>query len=196
MKTGKQEILKRGFKASAERTAVDYRTKLGVGQTDPLCAFKLSAHLGIPIFTPANFSISASDLNNIQGTSSKESGWSALTMVAGSGNRIIIHNGSHSPARQQSNIMHELAHIICKHEQPTPFNHISLPLSMRDYDIKQELEANTLGSTLLLPRPALIWALKGKMSIAEIASHYTASEEMVKFRIKMTGVMRQMQYMN
>jgi Zn-dependent peptidase ImmA (M78 family) len=196
VKTVKQEILKRGFKASAERIAVDYRTTLGLGQADPLCAFKLSAHLGISIFTPDGFSISASDVNNIQGTKSKDSGWSALTMVAQSGNRIIIHNGNHSPARQQSNIMHELAHVICKHEQPSPFNHLSLPLSMRDYNAKQELEANTLGPTLLLPRPALIWALKGKMSIAEIASHYTASEEMVKFRIKMTGVMRQIQYMN
>ena len=66
---------------------------------------------------------------------------------------------------------------------------------MRSYDEVQELEANTLGSTLQLPRPALVWALKSKMSIGEIATYYSASEEMVRFRIKMTGVMKQMIYM-
>jgi Zn-dependent peptidase ImmA (M78 family) len=170
VKTVKQKILKRGFKSSAERTAGNFRTALGLDQTDPLCAFKLSEHLGISIFAPADFSLSASDLNNIQGTRGIDSGWSALTMECGSGNKIIIHNVNHSPARQQSDIMHELAHIICKHEQSIPKNQTSLPLSMREYDVEQELEANTLGSTLQLPRTALIWALKKKMPIVEIAT--------------------------
>jgi Zn-dependent peptidase ImmA (M78 family) len=194
VKTKKQKILKRGFKTQAERTAIDYRKKLGIGQTEPLCAFNLAAHLGISIFTPAEFSVSASDLVNIQGTKGADSGWSALTMIAESGNRIIIHNEIHSAARQQSDIMHELAHIICKHEQPAPIAHISLPLSMRQFDSSQEEEANILGSTLLLPRAALIWAIKRNMTIDEIASLFTASVDMVNFRIRTTGVLRQMRY--
>jgi len=110
-------------------------------------------------------------------------------------NTIIIHNHLHAPTRQQSNIMHELAHIICKHEQPDQYKNIALPFLMREFDKQQEEEANYLGSALQIPREGLIWALKKRMDVVAIAEYYTASPAMVTLRINSTGVKRQLSYL-
>ena len=120
--------------------------------------------------------------------------WSALTMITESGTRIIIHNITHSPERQQSNLMHELAHIICKHEMPLIGNLNGKSLPVRHYNEEHEAEAEWLGGNLQITRAGLLWALKRKMSTKEIQAYYTASAEMVTFRINTTGVKRQLNY--
>lgn len=72
-------------------------------------------------------------------------------------NTIIRHNHLHASTRQQSNLMHELAHIICEHEQPEAHKDIALPSFMRAFDKKQEEETNYLGSALQITREGLIW---------------------------------------
>jgi Zn-dependent peptidase ImmA (M78 family) len=89
--------------------------------------------------------------------------------------------------------MHELAHIICKHEIIIPDGHI-LPDYMRYFDKFQEAEAAYLGGCLQVSRACLILAIKGNMSKEEIASNYAASMQMVNFRINTTGVNKQLKY--
>ena len=117
--------------------------------------------------------------------------WSALTMKTRLGNKIIIHNPYHSSGRQQSNIMHELAHIICEHTLPTYDYGFKIPMGMRHYNELQEEEARCLGETIQLPRKALEWATKANMSVPAIANHFLASEEMVSYRLNISGVTRQ-----
>lgn len=181
----------RGFKANAERIALDYRHKLGVHACAPLCAFKLANYLGISVYNATDFITDSTELQKLEGKVCEEYGWSALTMLTKAGNRIIIHNNFHTPARQQSNIMHELAHIICGHEVKARPEEIVLPLGMRDFDKNNEDEAIYLGATMQLSRPCLLWAKKTKMTNAQIASHFNASMEMVNFRISSTGVNKQ-----
>ncbi len=191
----KTSLLPRGFKAKAERTALEFREKLELDKHAPLCGFKLAEHLSIPVHTPDQIFPPGTNLNDLVGTKSKDQGWSALTMVTGNNNKIIIHNHLHAPTRQQSNLMHELAHLICDHKHPETIHNIKLPFFMRDYDKQQEEEANYLGSALQITREGLLWALKKRMEIAEIAEHYNASEKMVTLRINSTGVKRQLSYL-
>lgn len=101
---------------------------------------------------------------------------------------LIIRNPSHPLGRQQSDVMHELSHVICKHKAARVVQHPHLPLAQREYDAAQEKEAAWLGSCLQLPRSALSWAVKRKMSHAEVAEHFEATEDMVSYRRRITGV--------
>lgn len=190
-----KKILKHGFPAKAERLAVEYRTKLGIHPCAPICAFKLAEHLRIPIYNATEFLTLPQEHDHLSGVNGDDCGWSALTMITGAGNRIIIHNPFHSAPRQQSNIMHELAHIICEHKVDEAARNIPLPLGMRHFDEVQEEEAKCLGGTLQLPKPGLLWALKRNMNTAEIATHFNASNEMVTYRLNISGAAKQSNYM-
>lgn len=184
----KRDILKRGFKANAERLARQYREVLHIHPCAALCAFKLAEYLQVPLCKSAEFLNLPDEIATLSAASGIDCGWSALTMVAKSGTRIILYNEYHSEARQQSDIMHELAHVICKHERQQKEYDFEIPFGMREFDEVQEEEAICLGSTLQLPSPALLWAKKRNMTHIEIATHFNASQDMVKYRLNMTGV--------
>jgi hypothetical protein len=186
----KTSLLPWGFKAKAEKIAIEFREKLELKNHDPLCGLILAEHLSIPVYSPEEFLPPGTDMNDLVGSKSKDNGWSALT-----NKKIIIHNHLHAPTRTQSNLMHELAHVICDHKHPETQRNIALPFFMRDYDKQHEEEANYLGSTLQITREGLLWALKKRMEIAEIAEHCNASEKMVNLRINATGVKRQLSYL-
>src|SRR5690606_1395166 len=95
----------------------------------------------------------------------------------------------------QSNLMHELAHVICEHTQTSSHRGIIVPMSMREYNAVQEEEATTLGAALMISRDGLVWALKKRWSHSTIGKYYNASDEMVRFRINSTGVLKQLKYL-
>lgn len=183
-----KSILKRGFKANAEKLARQYRESLNIHPCHPLCAFKLAEHLQVPVFNATEFLTLPHEIELLSGANGVDFGWSALTMLTKAGNRIIIHNSFHSLSRQQSNMMHELAHIICNHEHSKQNYDFEIPFGMRDFNELQEEEAICLGSTLQLPTPSLLWANKRNMTTELIASHFNASTEMVTYRMNMSGV--------
>lgn len=96
----------------------------------------------------------------------------------------IVHNSRHAPTRQESNLMHEFAHIILKHKMVGYDPKTGLP-QRRQQD---EDEAVYLGGCLQIPRRGLLWAVQKKMTIAQIALHFNASEDMVKFRSNVNGI--------
>jgi Zn-dependent peptidase ImmA (M78 family) len=182
--------LKRGFKANAERLAKEYREKLNIHPCAALCAFKLADHLGIEVCKATEFVNSAEHVKLLSGASGQKCEWSALTMVPASGKQIIIHNQFHSEARQQSDIMHELAHIICGHKHTPKEHDFELPIGLRSYDPVKEEEAKCLGATLQLATPCLLWATKRNMTHEEISNYFNSSIDMVKYRMNMTGIAR------
>lgn len=191
----KKSDLKRGFKAKAERISARLREELGLEPFSPMCSFALASHLGVGVISPDSLGLGKKELTVLMGTGTAGSGWSALTMRNEKGKRIIIHNTLASKARQQSDLMHELAHIICEHE----FNKLeeyALPDYMRYYDRYQEAEAEYLGGCLQLSRECLMWAIvSAKMTKREIADKYIASIQMVNFRINSTGIRNQLKHL-
>ena len=185
-----KSILIRGFKAQAERMAKKYREELDIHPCNALCAFKLAEYLQVPVYSATEFLSSPDEIKFLSGKNGKTCEWSALTMITKKCNKIIIHNPFHSKARQQSDMMHELAHIICKHERNDREYNFELPVGLREYDKVMEEEAKCLGSTLQLSKPCLLWANKRNMSIEETAVYFNASKDMVIYRRKMTGIAR------
>lgn len=183
-----KSVLKRGFKANAEKLAKQYREDLNIHPCAPLCAFKLAQHLQVPVFSAMEFVKLPEEINLLSGSTGNDCEWSALTMTTKSGTRIIIHNPFHSVARQQSDIMHEVAHIICKHEHDQQYYDFDIPFGMREFNELQEEEAKCLGSTIQLATPCLLWANKRNMATEAIAEYFNASTDMVTYRMNMTGI--------
>ena len=179
---------KYGFKAHAERLSEKYRAELRISKFDPLDAFNLAAHLQIPIKTVDEFSESISDeqLLTLRDTSK----FSAMWMPDGNGEKIILHNGYHSSKRQQSNLMHEIAHIILNHQISEEIARLCFLYGLPYYNIEQEQEAKFLGGALQITRPGLLWAVKRKNE-EEISDYYNASLDMVRYRLNITGVLKQ-----
>lgn len=180
---------KRGFKSFAEKKAQYYREIFNLSSTDPLPASLLAEHLDIKVLTPQEIFIQNSTFLSILQNSNE---WSAMTLIAKSGRRLLIHNDRHSKPRQESNLMHEIAHAICEHK--TCNETIINGLILRNYNLEQEKEAEWLGGCLQLPRTALVWAQKEIASIQGISQYYNASQDMVRFRINITGVKKQLGY--
>jgi Zn-dependent peptidase ImmA (M78 family) len=117
-------------------------------------------------------------------------GWSAVSCSV-DGKALVIYNPQHSIGRQSSDLAHELAHIILEHAPSKMVLSHDGTIVMRSFDEKQEEEANWLGWCLLLPRIALVHAIKLRLTPAEIALRWGISERLVEFRIRMTGVRSQ-----
>jgi hypothetical protein len=177
-------ILRRGFKAEAERNAERLRKELGKTVFDPLDAFELAEHLGIPV---ACFFEIAPELADalVRKNNGKVS---AFIMPNVDGDPIILHNGRESAFRQQSNIMHELAHFLCGHKIPTDLKNIPVPGNIRYHNAEQEEEAKYLGGCLQVTKAGLLWMAKERRSVEEISDYYRASPDMVVYRVNVLGL--------
>lgn len=182
----------RGFKSWAERTAISIRSRLKIKPYDPLSPFDLAQLLEVKLLKPEDI-IGLEPGHLAQLIRNDNGSWSAVTLCIGKKN-ILIYNSSHAPQRQSTDIMHELSHIIIGHK-PTRFfvspdPKIDIPI--RDYDKKQEDEADWLSYCLLLPRIALEHIKKSEMSEAEVLQSYKVSSILLNMRMGLTGVNKQM----
>ncbi len=176
---------RKGFKTWSEDKSIELRKSLNLKPWSPMGSFDLANHLQIKITTPDN--INGLSHEHIKLLNNGDH-WSAIKIKTGS-TFLIIHNDEHHKTRQESNIMHELAHIICGHEMPqNNFPHLGLLL--RDYNEEQEKEAEYFGAALQLPRIALYYAKKDfGLDTKKIAEKFNASEVMVRYRLGVTGLL-------
>ncbi len=112
----------------------------------------------------------------------------AATVIVGT-DIVIVYDSARPPARQESRLMGELAHVLLGHE---PDAVVKQGVLLSRFDAVQEAEAAYLSGCLQIPREGLLWVLRRHMSIAEISRHFGASERMVRYRRNVTGVDRQL----
>lgn len=180
-------MLVRGFKSKCENLSLQVRRELGLLKTDALPAEALAEHLGVLLLTPTGIpELSANASITLLGK--ERDSWSAVT-VSYAGVDVIIYNPTHSKARQVSDIMHEISHILLGHE-PTPFILISQSdqVVLRSYNKSQEEEAGWLAACLLLPREALLLIRRSGISDREAYQAYSVSRDMLTFRMNKSGV--------
>ena len=177
--------LRRGFKAEAERTSHDLRTRTGVDLLSRVDLDRVAIELGARIIS-ADTLVAIERLEEIERLQAFS--FSACTFEI-NGKKIVAFNPIRTIERQVSDIAHELAHIILKHD----LSEVQFldGVAFRTCQADQEEEATALGGALLLPRPALLRAAKNGDSLKEIADAFGVSLEMARFRWNTTGVARQ-----
>lgn len=185
---GKDDF-QRGFKTRAEKLGISVRKDLNLAEYDPLDAFSLAEHFDISILSIDQIFADCPTHSAFKTLKSKD-GFNAVLMTNYVGEKIIIHNTNQSAKRQQSNLMHELAHLILKHDVNTESVRIAQQYGLKYVDTLHENEAKYLGGCLQISRPALLWAVKS-MNEIQMSEYYSASIEMVKYRLRVSGVLKQ-----
>ena len=180
----------RGFKTRAEELSLQQRENLGLASEAPLPATQLAKSLGILVATLQEVPDVPADISR-QLTRIDPHSWSAFTIPVHD-THLIIHNSIHSPGRQESNLMHEIAHVLCNHNPGGIIQPPGFPFPMRTFNREQEDEATWLGGCLQLPRTCLLWGVSKGLRDDEIASHFGASVPLVLYRRRVTGVDRQL----
>jgi|TARA_R100000455_G_C6273429_1_gene131098 Zn-dependent peptidase ImmA (M78 family) len=175
---------RRGFIKESEEYAKEFRQELGLTDCSPLTALELADHLSIPVWELTKHpNIQADVVEHF--TNGGQNDFSAVTLNNGT-YKEIIHNDSHHPYRQNSNIAHELAHIILGHPPKPPM----LKDGCRNFDKRMEREAHDLGFTLLVPKPAALVAVEDFLSLDEACQYFHVSEQLLEFRIRKSDAKR------
>lgn len=183
-------MLRRGFKAQSERRAVETRRKFNIQPDAPLRARRVAAEFGVLVWDESDIQgVSRDDL--VQLTETDSESWSAFTIRVGEKHLIVV-NSSQSEPRQNSVIMHELSHIMLGHELTSAGLTVDGHFVPTTYNQDQEDEADWLAGTLLLPRPALLRIRRLSMPDEVARETYLVSDQMLKWRFRMTGVDFQM----
>lgn len=178
--------MRRGFKAEAERLAEKVRADMGKRPIDPLDALELARHVGADVRRADELT----SLEKLQTLEELQPGaFSACTFTVGD-RHVIVYSPLASAGRTQSDIAHEVAHIVLAHSMKTV--QAIGGVSFFTCDADEEQEANWLAGCLLLPRRLVYLAAKRGLDSAEIAEAYSVSEPMASFRLRTTGVMRQL----
>lgn len=178
--------MRRGFKSEAEKMAAVARTLVGVPEDFPLPARTLARAMGVVVIGPREIPGIPEPLAT-QMLFEFAKNWSGVTIPV-EGQTVIIHNTTHNPARQESNVMHELAHLICEHKPARIDPPGKLPWASRSFDREQEEQAAWLGGCLQLPRVGLVSSLAKNLDNLAIGIRFGASPEMVRFRRNTSGV--------
>lgn len=176
--------LNRSVKDWCENEGIRWRRALNLYAYDPLPSRRLAQHLKIAVIGPTQ--VPGVDEQTLLCLLREEAGWSGITLPIGEGKHLILHNPTHSPTRHESDIMHELSHLLFGH-QPIRLRQIAEGLAVREYRVDDEKEAAYLGGCLQITAKGLDWAFQRGMAHNEIAEHFGASLQMVRYRCNMTG---------
>ena len=164
-----------------EAIATKQRNALGFKAYELLPAKVLVKYFKATIFTPET--VPNAEPEQVKLLRDSNSNWSAG--IISKKPLWIVHNSRHTQPRQQANLMHEFAHVILNHKMVSYNPKTGLP-QRRQQD---EDEAVYLGGCLQIPRRGLLWAKQKQMNISQIALHFNASEEIVKFRSNVNAIL-------
>ncbi len=177
--------MRRGFKAEAERLAAQVRTEMGLGPYKSMDTTALARQVGAQLRT-ADELTSLTKLEELEAL--QPGAFSACTFDLGT-RKVIVVSPLATDERRRSDASHEASHLLLDHkvrevEQLGGFSFFTC-------DPDEEQEANWLAGCLLLPRDLLVRSLKHGLDAAAIAEANAVSIQMANFRLRATGVERQ-----
>lgn len=180
--------MRRGFKTEAERLADRTRAELGLQPDAHMPIRRLAAHLAIEIY-PADQLVDRADLEELDEL--QPGAFSAATFHLPGGRTIIVSNPLSEVGRTNSDIAHEIAHVLLDHE----IREIQQLAGHTFFtcDPTQEEEANWLAGCLLLPRALLLREARAASTADQIAEKHDVSVPMARYRLNASGVLLQVQ---
>lgn len=182
----------RGFKSQAEKLSLELRVGIGLAVCDRLYPKQFLETRGITVWAPSDIpGVDPKDVAQL--TVNDPDGWSGLTVREGDATAIIF-NPTHRDTRLANTLMHEWAHIELRHKPNRVDRSQQGLLLLSDYPAEVEEEADWLAGAMLLPRDGLLHHLALGLSAHSIADHYGVSEPLATWRLRMTGVEKQMRY--
>jgi Zn-dependent peptidase ImmA (M78 family) len=180
--------MRRGFKSEAERLADRTRASMSLGPRDLMKIRDLAEHLNVHVVAADELVDRArlAELEQIQ-----PGAFSAATFHLPDGRTVVVYNPCSDTGRTNSDIAHELAHVLLDHDvrelqQLAGYTFLTC-------DPEQEAEANWLGGCLLLPRQLLLREVYASATADSIAAKYEVSLPMARFRLNASGVLLQAQ---
>jgi Zn-dependent peptidase ImmA (M78 family) len=179
--------VRRGFKAEAERIASSVRKKIGLRAAEPLDVVGLAQHAGATVRSAAELTSRA----KLEVLEELQPGAFSACTFSFSDQHIIVYNPLNNPGRRNSDIAHEVAHLLLGHELKEVQQLGGL--TFFSCDPEEEEEANWLAGCLLLPRSLLLAAARRGLDAHAIAEEFGVSDAMAAFRIRTTGVLKQVQ---
>jgi Zn-dependent peptidase ImmA (M78 family) len=175
-----------GFKTEANDIAREIRGEFGLGPLAPLDPRVLAESLEIPVLALSEFVAVAPTVAYLRDR--EPEAFSAVTVFSGR-HRTIVHNDAHRPARQNSDIAHELAHGLLQHP-PTPALNDK---GCRNWSQDIEDEATWLAGALLVTEDATLFIVRRGMSREVVAERFQVSEQMIQFRLNATGAVKRIE---
>lgn len=173
--------LRHGFKAEAERLACELRDEIGILHDAPLCPRLLAKHLEIPVQKISELQLDEVTIDRLCNSGNDQ--FFGCVIPLGVSKKGIIHNDFVGEMRQNSDIAHEIAHILLGHPLTQPY----LGDGERSYDAVLEHEARELGMTLLITKKAALKIAMGHVSDRIAADKYGVSPKLLAYRIRMTN---------
>jgi transcriptional regulator with XRE-family HTH domain len=175
-------------KEDLERIAQGFREELGLADDEPLDSLVLDVEdVHIVRLTQTN----CLDAPTVKRLSTQACGeWSAMSVPLdeNQGRWAILLNDCHTLERQRVTLLEEIWHILQGHKL-TKIAKIAGSYG-RTFESAEEHDAYYLGSATLLPRSAMIDAVRNKLSSEEIAKRFGTSPELVDYRLKRLGLWR------
>ena len=180
--------LRRGFKSEAEEIAKRVRAELGMSAAQSVAPEVLAELLGIEVragdeLIPRERFVQLKQL--------QDDAFSACTFRPSADRVVVVYNPLSTKSRRRSDLAHELAHVLLDHE----LSRIETlgDVTFLSCDATQEEEAVWLSGCLLLPRALLLAEVRRGSSTREIAKKCGVSEDMARYRLNVTGVVKQNQ---
>ncbi|MBI5066934.1 MAG: ImmA/IrrE family metallo-endopeptidase [Deltaproteobacteria bacterium] len=174
-----------GFKAESERRAAEWRARFKLRSEEPLDPRRIAQHMGIEVVKISDLvGLKKTSLAHLMGAGAKD--FSAAAVGLGS-QWLIVENEAHSIGRRTNSVAHELSHLLLKHPPHPQFGNGG----MRNHWKQIEDEADWLGGTLLVPRPAALAVAVEGLDIDTAATRYGVSVPLMRQRLNATGAMIQ-----
>src|ERR1700704_4190259 len=103
--------MRRGFKSEAERIADQVRKDMGLGRTEPLDAVRLAR----PVGPDVRCADELTSLAKLQALEELQPGSFSACTFTFEDRHVIVYSRLASPGRRQSDVAHEVAHLLLEH---------------------------------------------------------------------------------
>lgn len=174
-----------------ERHGTALRELAGISQEELLDPWQLAPKVGLHVMDgeTALALLPEEDQLHLCGPASRSWSGGVFPIALPDGSRLCILNPRHQKRRNKVTLMEEISHSFLNHKA-TKVTLRGGAVEVRDFDATREAEAYGAGAAALIPWTLLFRLLNQGMNIPDLAERFEVSEELIEYRIKITGAYR------